>query len=211
MQRVIVIFTFALLSGCLPVYEQHQIASIHAAGVVGNGVAGDAAYNHIESTLDGLSAIFKKRGFTAPLEQRTQRHGKRYEYGYYLTGERTYGNGFVYSGVKGTIVQCSVEIDRKKASLRFIESEWPQKSGIFPMTESQRQYIRETARIVADYLRRTLPSHSVQTSIDEQPPPRPNQAMQRTAGRSAFPLSMTATFHLERHAPSPAVADLGSR
>lgn len=38
-----------------------------------------------------------------------------------------------------------------------------------------------------------------------------NQAMQRTAGRSAFSLSMTSTFNLQRHSPSPAVADLGSR
>ena len=38
-----------------------------------------------------------------------------------------------------------------------------------------------------------------------------NQAMQRTAGRSALPLSMTSTFHLQPHSPSPAVADLVSR
>ena len=40
---------------------------------------------------------------------------------------------------------------------------------------------------------------------------RPNQAMQRTAGRSAFPLPMTSTFNPQRHTPPPAVADLGSR
>ena len=40
---------------------------------------------------------------------------------------------------------------------------------------------------------------------------RSNQAMQRTAGRSAFPLSMTSTFNLQPRAPSPAVADLVSR
>jgi hypothetical protein len=40
---------------------------------------------------------------------------------------------------------------------------------------------------------------------------RPNQAMQRTVGRSAFPLSMTSTFNPQPHAPSPAVADLVSR
>ena len=40
---------------------------------------------------------------------------------------------------------------------------------------------------------------------------KPNQAMQRTAGRSAFPLPMTSTFDLQPHAPSPAVADLVSR
>jgi hypothetical protein len=178
MKRVLPIFALALLTGCLPVYEQQQIASIQAVGVVGRGITGDAAYTHIESTLDGLSAIFRKRGFTAPLEQWAHKHGKRYEYGYYLTGERTYGNGYVYSGVKGSIVQCTVEIDRKKASLHFSESEWPQKSGVFPMSESQRQYIRETARIVADYLRRTLPSHDVQVTIDEQRSKRPNQAME---------------------------------
>ncbi len=42
-------------------------------------------------------------------------------------------------------------------------------------------------------------------------PDRPNQAIQRTAGRSAFPLSMTSTFNRQRCAPSPAVADLLSR
>jgi hypothetical protein len=40
---------------------------------------------------------------------------------------------------------------------------------------------------------------------------RPNQAMQRTAGRSAFSLQMTSTFNQQPHAPSPAVADLVSR
>jgi hypothetical protein len=39
----------------------------------------------------------------------------------------------------------------------------------------------------------------------------PNQAMQRTAGRSAFPLSMTSTFNRQRRPPSPSVADLVSR
>ena len=37
---------------------------------------------------------------------------------------------------------------------------------------------------------------------------RPNPAMQRSAGRSAFPLSMASTFNLQRTAPSPVVADL---
>ena len=40
---------------------------------------------------------------------------------------------------------------------------------------------------------------------------RPNQAMQRTAGRSAFSSSMTSSFNPQPHAPSPAVADLVSR
>ena len=39
----------------------------------------------------------------------------------------------------------------------------------------------------------------------------PNQAIQRTAGRAAFPLSMTSTFNLQRRALSPAVAGLVSR
>ena len=38
-----------------------------------------------------------------------------------------------------------------------------------------------------------------------------NQAMQRTAGRAAFPLLMTSAFNPQSHALSPAVADLGSR
>jgi hypothetical protein len=40
---------------------------------------------------------------------------------------------------------------------------------------------------------------------------RPNQAMQRTAGRSAFQLPMTSTLPEQPRSPSPAVADLGSR
>jgi len=40
---------------------------------------------------------------------------------------------------------------------------------------------------------------------------RPNQAMQRTAGRFAFPLSMTSTLNQQPRALSPAVADLVSR
>jgi hypothetical protein len=38
-----------------------------------------------------------------------------------------------------------------------------------------------------------------------------NRAMQRTAGRSPFSLSMTSTLNVQRRAPSPAVADLVSR
>jgi hypothetical protein len=45
----------------------------------------------------------------------------------------------------------------------------------------------------------------------EVKPQRPNRAMQRTAGRSAFKLSTTSTFNQQPYAPSPAVADLGSR
>jgi hypothetical protein len=39
----------------------------------------------------------------------------------------------------------------------------------------------------------------------------PNWAMQRTAGRSAFQLSMITTSYSQRCALSPAVADLVSR
>ena len=54
---------------------------------------------------------------------------------------------------------------------------------------------------------------SMQLSMDAflTPIETPNQAIQRTAGRAAFPLSMTSTFNLQRRALSPAVADLVSR
>lgn|SRR5262249_35085170 len=159
-----------LLSGCTLAYDQHQIASIHVAGVTGSGASRDTSYREIESTLDGLTAVFRQRGFTAPLEAWTHQHGKRYDYAYYLTGERVYSNSYVYSGVRDTIVQCIVEIDRKKASLRFTESEWPRKSGIFPMSEDERQHIRGTAGLVGAYLREQLPSHNVHVAIDFGPP-----------------------------------------
>ena len=38
-----------------------------------------------------------------------------------------------------------------------------------------------------------------------------NRAMQRTAGRAVFERSMISTFTLQRHTPTPAVADLASR
>lgn len=164
------LLAIVLLGGCLPVYQQHEIASIRAVGVTGAVPAGDDAYRQIESTLDGLSVIFRDRGFTSPIETWLHQHGKRYDYGYYLTGERLYSDGYVYSGVHDTIAQCTVEIDRKTASLRFIESEWPRKSGVFPMAERQRQHMRDTARLVGDYLRKRLPSHDVQVSIDFRPP-----------------------------------------
>ena len=159
-----------VLGGCLPHYEQHQIASIRAVGVTGERERGDAAYRDIESTMDGLVAIFRQRGFTDPLEARTRREGKRYRYAYHLSGERTYQNGYVYSGWKQSLVQCTVEIDRRKAVLRFGESEGPRQSGSFPLPESQRQHVRDTARLAAEYLRRTLPSHRAEIVVDEQPP-----------------------------------------
>jgi len=160
----------AALSGCVPEIQQHEIASIHAVGITGGHSARDETHQQIESILDGLSRLFRKRGFSAPLESWARNHGKRYEYGYYLSGERIYGNSYVYSGVKDTIVQCTVSIDRQKASLQFTEMEYPRKSGRFPMPESQRKHVRDTARIVADYLRQRVPTHEVQVSIDFGPP-----------------------------------------
>jgi hypothetical protein len=51
----------------------------------------------------------------------------------------------------------------------------------------------------------------VARNLSMNSPATPNQAIQRTAGRSAFSLSMTSPFNLQRRALSPAVADLVSR
>jgi hypothetical protein len=49
-------------------------------------------------------------------------------------------------------------------------------------------------------------------ALPERPPPkRSNHAIQRTAGRSVFTLSMTSTSSLQPRVLSPAVADLGPR
>jgi hypothetical protein len=61
-------------------------------------------------------------------------------------------------------------------------------------------------RVVADKYKATKKER-----ILKIPPMRSNQSMQRTAGRAAFPLSMTSTFNQQRRALSPAVADLESR
>jgi hypothetical protein len=58
------------------------------------------------------------------------------------------------------------------------------------------------AKAYNDTMRQWRHEHSPKTS---------NQAMQRTAGRLAFYLSMTSTFNLQRRSPSSAVADLVSR
>jgi hypothetical protein len=164
------IATALLLSSCEFAYEQHQIAAIHAVGIVGSDVQIDAGYRSIESVLDGLTAVFAQNGFIWPGAAWAHRQGKRYEYAYYLTGERVYELSYVYQAVQHPIVQCSVQIDRKKVSLRFEESEWPLHSHIFPLTEENRQHVGATARIVGDYLRRHLPSHNVEVSIDFGPP-----------------------------------------
>ena len=49
------------------------------------------------------------------------------------------------------------------------------------------------------------------TRSRRKPPQASNKAMQRAAGRSAFPLSITPTLTLQRRGSSPAVADLASR
>jgi len=78
-------------------------------------------------------------------------------------------------------------------------------------------------RLLIDYSRATLPHRErlareierrathLANRVEAVRHTRPNQAMQRTAGRSAFPLLTTSTFNLQRRAPSPAVADLVSR
>jgi hypothetical protein len=162
-----IVLALALCS-CEFGYDQHQIASIHAVGITGNARL-DVAYQQIESTRDGLTTVFRQHGFTCPGESWAHSHGKRYEYGYYLTGERTYGVGYLYEAVHHPIVQCVVGIDRKKATLTFTESEWPIGSHAFPLSEQHRQHVRDTARAAADYLRRHLPSHDVQVSIDFGP------------------------------------------
>ena len=159
-----------LLASCSIAYDQHQIAVIHAVGVTGPGASLDVSYREIESTLDGVTSILRKAGFQWTTEDWTHSHGKRYDYGYYLTGERVYNMGFLYSAVEHPYVQCIVEINRKNATLRFFESEWPFGSHGFPLSEPVRQHVRDTARVTGDYLRRHLPSHDVQVSIDFGPP-----------------------------------------
>ena len=153
--------------GCSPAFESRQIASIHAVGVTGPARL-DRAYTQIESTLDGLTAIFQREGFDWPGKNWAHAHGKKYEYGWYLTGERTYGIGYVYRPAERSFAQCTVEINRKTAKLTFFESEWPFKSGRFPLTNEQREHIRRTARFAAEYLRQKLPSHDVQISFEEK-------------------------------------------
>ena len=53
---------------------------------------------------------------------------------------------------------------------------------------------------------RTFSDYAFLTPIET-----PNQAIQRTAGCAAFPLSMTSTFNQQPRALSPSVADLVSR
>jgi len=156
-----------ILVSCSPAFESRQIASIHAVGVTGPGRL-DQAYAQIESTLDGLTAVFQREGFDWPGKNWAHTHGKKYEYGWYLTGERTYGIGYVYRPAEHSFAQCTVEINRKTVRLTFFESEWPFKSGQFPLTNGQREHIRHTARIAADYLRQKLPSHDVQISFEEK-------------------------------------------
>jgi len=167
--RILPIAVALALCSCEFGYDQHQIASIHAVAVTGNTHL-DSAYREIEYTLDGLTDVFRQHGFTYFNERWAHSHGKRYDYGYYLSGERTYGLSYVYGAVQHPIVQCVVGIDRKKVTLTFMESEWPIGSHAFPLSEQRRQHVRDTARAAADYLRRHLPSHNVQVSIDFGPP-----------------------------------------
>jgi hypothetical protein len=156
-----------VLAGCVPqMYEQRQIACIRAVGVVGDGASRNEGDRQIESTLAGLTALFQKHGFHASMQAWARQHGKRYNYGYYLTGERIYDENFTYGPVQHVLVQCLVNIDRKKAKLLFLEEEWPIKSHQFPLSERDRQHVRGAARAAADYLRRQLPSHTVELSFD---------------------------------------------
>ena len=156
-----------VLVGCVPQgYEQRQIASIHVPGVVGSSPSQAEGNRQIESTLAGLTALFRERGFHASLQAWAREHGKQFNYGYYLTGERLYTDNFTYGPVQHVLVQCLVSIDRKKASLLLLEEEWPLKSHQFPLPERDRQQVRETARAAADFLRRRLPSHDVGLSFE---------------------------------------------
>ena len=154
-------------TGCVPRGpEERQIASIHAVGVVGGGASRDEGNRQIESTLAGLTELFRAHGFHESLQAFAREHGKQYSYGYYLTGERLYGDNFTYKPIEHVLVQTLVSIDRKTAKLQFMENEWPMDSHVFPMPERDRQHVRETAHAAADYLRRHLPSHNVELSFD---------------------------------------------
>jgi hypothetical protein len=155
------------MNACSIAPASRQIAYIHAVGITGN-VRHDQEYTEMESILDGLTAIFAREGFRWPGKDWAQAHGKRYDYGWYLSGERVYSLSYVFEPTKDSFVQCTVGIDRKKATLKFFESESPFKSGRFPMTKKNRQHVRATARVVADYLRRRLPSHDAQISFEEE-------------------------------------------
>jgi hypothetical protein len=157
-----------VLAGCVPQGpEERQIASIHGVGIVGSGVSRDEGNAQIESTLAGLTTLFREHGFHASLQEWARKHGHQYQYGYYLTGERLYGDNFTYRPIaEPVLVQCLVSIDRKNAKLLILENEWPMKSHVFPLPERDRQHVRETARAAADYLRRHLSSHNVELSFD---------------------------------------------
>lgn len=161
-----------LLGSCTFAYDQHEIATIHAAGVTGRGNSLDASYREIENTLGGLTVVLHHAGFESTTQEWARSQGKRYEYGYYLTGERVYDMGFLYRAIEHPFVQCTGEINRKSVSLQFSESEWPFGSHEFPLSERVRQHVRDTARLAGDYLRSRLPSHDVQISIDFGPPHR---------------------------------------
>jgi hypothetical protein len=157
-----------VLAGCVPRGpEERQIASIHAAGIVGGGASRVEGNRQIESTLTGLTALFRERGFQTSLQPWAREHGKQFNYGYYLTGERIYTDNFTYKkSVEHVLVQTLVSIDRKTAKLDFMENEWPMDSHRFPLPERDRQHVRETARAAADYLRQHLPSHQVELSFE---------------------------------------------
>lgn len=156
-----------MLVSCSPMLETRQIASIYADGVTSSGRLSDA-YTQIESTLDGLTEILRKEEFYWHGKEWAEAHGKKYDYGWFLTGEREYTLGYTYRPSEHSFAQCTVGINRKTAKLTFFESEWPFESGQFPMSEIHREHIRHSARIAADYLRRKLPSHNVQISFEQK-------------------------------------------
>ncbi len=82
---------------------------------------------------------------------------------------------------------------------------------IYMRYEGQRQ-IWQIQEILLDELHlRAAKVDYIFKRVERDPPEASNQAMQRTAGRSAFSLPMTRTFYSQPHTLSPAVADLVSR
>ena len=106
-----------------------------------------------------------------------------------------------YSAGWSDSTRWMVEIEYSDHSIKSggDSSTFPDKEGVpCPRDDQYTRYVKAMRKLLG---RDSFPEEAV----------RSNQSMQRTAGRSACPLSMTSTFSLQRRVPSPAVADLGSR
>jgi len=137
---------FGLLCSGFTCGHRTPIASRPIAAIVGDSQSSKLHNREVESLFSDVADFLTSRGF--------HEHDRRYAGGYTLSGSRFYSDTFSHTNG----IWCFVELDRKSVSVHFSVFETRPGSGIFPVSDEQRDFAHVLTGEVESFLRKRLPS-----------------------------------------------------